>query len=364
MGKQMKHLSAIRWVCLFLGCLISGVGIAETLSLPELLAKTQTGLRAPGLSYRLQAEEKINAEMGAKNYGLITSARFEFLTDGERYRVDKQSMPKDLGENPTFQIQDIVVNDKSINKKLETRDKTKHTGTINSSRNSSPLELTGLLIDKDLLKPEQESVFEKDVTFDPATKLYKIQTLPKGENIFIRYIDPARGYEVVKYEWRKNDKVIQGEDVELQDINGMWAPKTVRHYSLDEAGKMMLDKEISLTALELNPKIDPAAFELEFPQGTEIFDMRDADAVKGREEAMRKQPLDKEINKILKPAVETPQAGNSSAPTPSPAQGNAASAPTPQKEVAPNSQFQMYLLAGLVIPVLLLGFFLFRKFKS
>lgn len=361
----MYRLMLLRLGCFLLTLFLSAAGSAQSLTLSELLEKMHVGVRAEGLSYRLQGEVYRTKSLSPFTWDPGLYSGFDVITDGTRVRKEEHSQPSDFGENPHFQNEETGVYDGEIYKTLVSSDSRPQRGTI-AIRERIPLEPGAeLLVGKQIVSFQEEGLLNSNVLFDATRNLYKIETMPENGGHAVFWIDPTRAYKIIRLEYFGDGTLRWYDDVELEQTEEGWIPKSVRHYDMDGENPV-LTREMKVVALELNPSIDPATFELEFPEGIDVLDYRDEAEVARRVEEFRQTKMNKISREILD-SIDLPSESNdivaqdkpiSATPVPdSPIQP----AESPSADHSVYSFRTMYCLLGVAIPALVMGAFWLRK---
>ncbi|MCI0459026.1 MAG: hypothetical protein L0Z62_18875 [Gemmataceae bacterium] len=89
------------------------------------------------------------------------------------------------------------------------------------------------------------------------------------------WVDPARDFVFVRY--LRLDKRILRQQIDVTYEMGpgnVWVPKEWAIISNERNGTLRRSYRVRLTDCEINPSIDPASFDLEFPPGTAVFDAK------------------------------------------------------------------------------------------
>ncbi|HUW62156.1 MAG TPA: hypothetical protein VMZ06_14230 [Candidatus Bathyarchaeia archaeon] len=324
---------------------------SQSLSYTELLAKIQSGIRAPGLSYRIKSEVYQSKSDSVKSWDPGLLSRFDCISDGTHLRIEEQGIPSDFGKSPKFKTENVSVFDGEVYKSLHSIDSRPRQGMIAEVKQMPDASLGGLIVGGDILS--REELIDKNILFDSAKNLYRVATVPEYGGQVVFWSDPARNFEIVKVEFLVNGKLKNFDEIVSEQIGGIWVPKDVKHY--DMVGENpVLTKETKMVSFDPNPEITPSTFELDFPDGVKVMDHRNKDDVaRSLEEAMQKR-MDNLNRKMLSDLPLQATSNQNVERTPVRKTKSMSLARSTELS-ARNSGFLIYLLPAIVILVLVVG---------
>lgn len=96
-----------------------------------------------------------------------------------------------------------------------------------------------------------------------------------GSSVQRIWVDPSRNYNLVRYIVMDNERMRSKVDVEYRKGDGgRWLPEKWDIQMLDLSGKLETAARGKLTKHEINVSVDPGEFNIEFPSGTRVHDVR------------------------------------------------------------------------------------------
>lgn len=96
-----------------------------------------------------------------------------------------------------------------------------------------------------------------------------------GSSVQRIWVDPSRNYNLACYIVMDNERMRSKVDVEYRKGDGgRWLPEKWDVQMLDLGGKLETAARGKLTKHEINVSVDPGEFDIEFPPGTRVHDVR------------------------------------------------------------------------------------------
>ena len=87
------------------------------------------------------------------------------------------------------------------------------------------------------------------------------------------WVDPSRDYVVVRELSTQDERPLIKWDVQFQQVDGLWVPKSWSIQKLHLNGKFDYSIQAVVTTVQINPTIAAPEFDILFPSGTLVTDM-------------------------------------------------------------------------------------------